>query len=142
MTGDVYTVYPVATTVKRDFFTSPRSTPTRCSKPQLTEETFKREGHHLTLAKNDDPTSDLRVKGIVYNEMKGAYSSPEGYIYRKASQLVAARHADGARLRRRPGGVPSLTYEGFKQFHARSYHPSNAYIFCTGDIPTSEHLAF
>ncbi|MEI8063053.1 MAG: insulinase family protein, partial [Verrucomicrobiota bacterium] len=110
--------------------------------PELKEDTFKREGHHLTLADNADLASPLKVSGIVYNEMKGAYSSPESLMY----ELVGNYLYPDTPLGRNSGGdperIPELTYQQFQQFHAERYHPSNALIYIYGDIPTADHFNF
>jgi len=72
MTSQAYTVYPVASNVKKDFFNLAEVYLDAVFHPTMTEDTFRREGHHLTLENNADLASPLKVSGIVYNEMKGA----------------------------------------------------------------------
>ena len=110
--------------------------------PLLTEDTFRREGHHLAPADPEDPTGDLKITGIVYNEMKGVFSDPESRLYRSmTSRLLPdtlyARESGGD-----PDAIPDLTYAQLKGFHETYYHPSNGYFFFYGDIPTSDYLAF
>ena len=142
MTAQAYTVYPVASNVKKDFFNLGEVYLDAVFHPELKEDTFKREGHHLTLADNADLASPLKVSGIVYNEMKGAYSSPESLMY----ELVGNHLYPDTPLGRNSGGdperIPELTYQQFQQFHAERYHPSNALIYIYGDIPTAEHFNF
>jgi len=142
MTAQAFTVYPVASNVKQDFFNLGEVYLDAVFHPELKEDTFRREGHHLTLADNADLTSPLKVSGIVYNEMKGAYSSPESLMY----ELVGNHLYPDTPLGRNSGGnperIPELTYQQFRQFHADRYHPSNALIFIYGDIPTAEHFRF
>jgi presequence protease len=142
MTGTDHTVYPVASNVKRDFYNLADVYWDAVFHPTLTEATFQREGHHLELVAKGDLSSDLIIKGIVYNEMKGARSSPEA----KVSDLIEKGLWPDTPYGKDSGGdpevIPQLTYPQFKRFHETFYHPSNGYIFLYGDIPTAEHLAF
>lgn len=139
-TAQTFTSYPIATNVRKDFFNLVEVYLDAVFHPQLTRQTFQREGHHLRLADNGDPSSALTVSGIVYNEMKGYYSMPETL----AANLGAHGLFAGTHLGLDSGGDPDritdLTYEQFLAFHAAYYHPSNALIFTYGDIPTEDHL--
>ena len=111
-----------------------------CFIPLLTEETFKREGHHLEPADPNRPTGDLKINGIVYNEVKSA--GPEDYldmIVRKGllPDTCYAYNGGGD-----PQAIPDLTYEQLKTYYRTYYHPSNCYFFCYGNIPTSDYLEF
>lgn len=142
MTATDFTVYPVSSNVKQDFFNLADVYFDAVFHPQLTLETFRREGHHWALKNNADVTSDLIIKGIVYNEMKGVYSNPESTMYRRSVQTLFPdtpySHDSGGD----PVEIPSLTYEDFLRFHRVLYHPGNALIFLYGDIPTAESLKF
>lgn len=142
MTSQAYTVYPIATNVKKDFFNLAEVYVDAVYFPELTEQTFRREGHHLTLEDNQNPTSKLKVSGIVYNEMKGAYSTPESLMYELASRGLYPDTPLGRDSGGDPDIIPELTYGQFKAFHQSLYHPSNSLIFLYGDIPTAEHLKF
>jgi len=142
MTSQAFTVYPISTNVKKDFFNLAEVYVDAVYFPELTEATFRREGHHLTLEDNNDLTSALKVSGIVYNEMKGAYSSPESLMYELASRGLYPDTLLGRDSGGDPDVIPDLTYEQFKDFHRRLYHPSNSLILIYGDIPTNDHLAF
>ena len=142
MTGSDHTVYPVASNVKRDFFNLADVYWDAVFHPTLTETTFQREGHHLEFATKGDPSSDLILKGIVYNEMKGARSSPDGKVYDLIEKSLWPDTPYGKDSGGDPDHIPELTYADFKQYHATFYHPSNAYIFLYGDVPTAEHLKF
>lgn len=142
MTSSDHTYYPVASNVKKDLFNLAEVYFDAVFHPLLTEETFKREGHHLAPINPDDPTGDLKITGIVYNEMKGVFSDPESRLYRSmTSRLLPdtlyARESGGD-----PDAIPDLTYEYLKNFHETYYHPSNGYFFLYGDIPTSDYLTF
>lgn len=142
MTSADHTYYPVASNVKKDLFNLAEVYFDAVFHPLLTEDTFRREGHHLAPANPEEPTGDLKITGIVYNEMKGVFSDPESRLYRSMTSrlmpdTVYARESGGD-----PGAIPELTYEQLKAFHQTYYHPSNSYFFLYGDIPTSDYLAF
>lgn len=108
--------------------------------PLLTEETFKREGHHLEPVDPNQPTGDLKINGIVYNEVKSA--GPEDYldmVIRKGllPDTCYAYNGGGD-----PQAIPDLTYEHLKTYYQTYYRPSNSYFFCYGNIPTSDYLVF
>ncbi len=142
MTSSDHTYYPVASNVKKDLFNLAEVYFDAVFHPLLTEETFKREGHHLAPINPEDPTGDLKITGIVYNEMKGVFSDPESLLYRSmTSRLLPdtlyARESGGD-----PDAIPDLTYAQLQRFHQNHYHPSNSYFFLYGDIPTRDYLAF
>jgi len=136
------TVYPVASQIKTDFFNLARVYTDLVLHPRIRKETFLQEGHHLEFAEPGNLESDLTISGIVYNEMKGAYSSPDSLIFKSIQEnlypdTVYALDSGGD-----PECIPSLTYEEFVEFHRRYYSPSNARFFFYGDIPTADHLTF
>jgi hypothetical protein len=142
MTSQAYTVYPVASNVKKDFFNLVEVYLDAVFQPLLTEDIFRREGHHFALENNADTATPLKVSGIVYSEMKGASSMPERLMWQLAGcglfpDTPLGRDAGGA-----PEHIPDLTYEQFQRFHRELYHPSNGLFFIYGDIPTVEHLRF
>lgn len=136
------TIYPVASQIPTDFFNLARVYTDLVLHPRLLKETFLQEGHHLELARSDDPSGGLTISGIVYNEMKGAYSSPDSLMYKAIQENLYPDsvyvHDSGGD----PDVIPSLTYEQFCAFHRAYYSPSNARFFIYGDIPTADHLAF
>jgi len=142
MTAADCTFYPVASNVKADLFNLASVYFDAVFHPLLTPETFRREGHHLAPADKSDPTGALTVNGIVYSEMKGAFSHPESRLYRCASRGLLPDTIYGWESGGDPEAIPDLTYADFKHFHQTHYHPSNAYIVLYGNIPTTEHLAF
>jgi Zn-dependent M16 (insulinase) family peptidase len=142
MTGSDYTVYPVASNVRQDFYNLAEVYWDAVFHPLLTESTFQREGHHLEFAKAGDLSSDLIIKGIVYNEMKGARSSPEAKVYDLIEKNLWPDTPYGKDSGGDPERIPDLTWQGLRDFHKRFYHPSNGYIFLYGDIPTADHLEF
>ncbi|RKU29804.1 hypothetical protein C6497_05525 [Candidatus Poribacteria bacterium] len=110
--------------------------------PLLTEETFKREGHHLEPVDPNQPTGELKINGIVYNEVKNSLSSPEGCLYLTMNKALLpdtcyAKNGGGNSL-----VMPDLTYQEFKTYHETYYHPYFSYFFFYGNIPTTEFLEF
>ncbi|MBE7466957.1 MAG: insulinase family protein [Planctomycetes bacterium] len=142
MTASDMTLYPVASNVKKDLFNLAEVYWDAVFHPRLSEETFKQEGHHREFEKKGDPSSPLIVKGIVFNEMKGAYSSPERLVSHYANQTLFAATPYGKSSGGDPEAMPELTYPVFSDFYARHYNPANAYIYLYGDIPTAEYARF
>ncbi|MEN6373520.1 MAG: insulinase family protein [Smithella sp.] len=136
------TVYPVASQIKGDFFNLARVYTDLVLHPRLLKETFLQEGHHLEFTTPDDLTSDLTISGIVYNEMKGAYSSPDSLMYKAIQEGLYPQSVYAFDSGGDPDVIPTLTYEEFCKFHRSYYSPSNARFFIYGDIQTAEHLEF
>jgi len=135
------TVYPCASMNEKDFFNLAGVYCDAVFHPLMLREHFKQEGHHFDFLNREDPDSPLTLKGIVYNEMKGAFADLDGMIGYHCHRLFP-NNAYGRIAGGDPAAIPSLTYEQFRDFHRRYYHPSNSYIFIYGDIPTEKHLAF
>ncbi|MFZ4437509.1 MAG: insulinase family protein [Syntrophales bacterium] len=132
------TIYPVASQEKHDFFNLARVYADLVLRPRLLRETFLQEGHHLEFAEN----GDLTISGIVYNEMKGAYSSPEALMYKAIQENLYPGGPYACDSGGDPERIPDLTYEGFRKFHQTFYSPTNARFFLSGNISTEEHLLF
>ncbi|MCX7982453.1 MAG: insulinase family protein [Syntrophales bacterium] len=136
------TIYPVASQVKADFYNLARVYSDLVFRPLLKKETFAQEGHHLEFSVPDDPSSPLIISGVVYNEMKGAYSSPENLMFKAIQEHLFPdtiyRFDSGGE----PEEIIKLTYEEFVAFHRKYYSPSNARFFFYGDISPEENLAF
>jgi Zn-dependent M16 (insulinase) family peptidase len=136
------TIYPVASQIKTDFFNLARVYTDLVLRPRLLKETFLQEGHHLEFRVPDDLSSDLMISGIVYNEMKGAYSSPDSLMYKAIQEGIYPDSVYAFDSGGDPNIIPTLTYKQFCRFHRTYYSPTNARFFLYGDIPTVEHLAF
>ncbi len=136
------TIYPVASQIKTDFFNLARIYTDLVLNPRMLMETFLQEGHHLEFSSPDDLSSDLIISGIVYNEMKGAYSSSDSLIYKVLQENIYPDSVYAFDSGGDPDVIPTLTYEQFREFHRTYYSPTNARFFIYGDITTSEHLAF
>lgn len=98
---------------------------------------FDQEGWHYELLKAEDP---ITVKGVVYNEMKGAFSTPEQVLNRNIQICLFPDHPYGVESGGIPEEILNLTYEDFLAFHRQHYHPSNSYIFYYGDIDIEAEL--
>ncbi|WP_129633394.1 insulinase family protein [Candidatus Oscillochloris fontis] len=131
------TCYPVASTNLQDFYNLVDVYLDAVFFPRITPEILKQEGWHYELEHKDAP---LIYKGVVFNEMKGAYSSPEGVLGRLTQQSLFPDTTYGHSSGGDPKAIPDLTYEQFKHFHTTFYHPSNARLFFYGDDPEEERL--
>lgn len=142
MTSSDSTYYPVSSNVRQDYYNLAEVYWDAVFYPNLTEMTFLREAHHLEPADKTKPTGELTLQGIVYNEMKGVFSSPSALAGQASFRGLFPDTVYGRESGGDPKAIPLLTYQQFRDFHARYYHPSNAYIFLYGDISTAHHLAW
>ena len=140
-TSSDWTAYPFASQNKKDFNNLLDVYLDATFFPLLDERDFAQEGHRLEFATPSDPDSELVFKGVVFNEMKGALSSPVQRLGQALQQrmfpTITYHHNSGGD----PEAIPDLTYQQLKAFHARHYHPSNAIFLTYGDIPAAEHQA-
>jgi presequence protease len=141
-TASDWTMYPFATQNPKDYYNLMNVYLDAAFFPRIDELSFKQEGHRLEIVDKDDKRIELEYKGVVYNEMKGAMSSPAQVLGRS---LLSSLYPDTT-YRNNSGGeplqIPSLTWEGLKSFHARYYHPSNAYFYTYGNLPLAKTLSF
>lgn len=137
MTYPDRTVYPVASTNLQDFYNLVDVYLDAVLHPLLTHYHLDQEGWHYELERADKP---LRYKGVVFNEMKGAYSSPDNLLYRTSQQSLFPDNAYGFDSGGDPAVIPELTYAQFTRFHRTYYHPSNALIYFYGDDDPMERL--
>ena len=126
------TCYPVASQNLKDFYNLVDVYLDSVFFPLITEEFFKQEGWHYFLEELSD---DLQYKGVVYNEMKGVYSSPDSVLMETSQQSLFPDITYGLDSGGNPEEIPNLTYENFIQFHKLFYHPSNAKFVFYGDDP-------
>ncbi len=124
------TCYPVASQNLQDFYNLIDVYVDAVFHPLISEQTLMQEGWHYEL---NDPADPLTIKGVVFNEMKGAYSSPDNLLSRTIQQSLYPRHTYGVDSGGDPRNIPDLTYENFKHFHETYYHPSNSFIFFYGN---------
>lgn len=139
MTFPDKTMYPVASRNKKDFFNLMDVYLDAVFYPNITAETFMQEGWHHEL---EAPDKDITYKGVVFNEMKGVFSSPESILDRHLSHSLFPKTTYGYESGGDPDAIPELTFDEFKNFHRKFYHPSNSRIFFYGDGDTSEYLDF
>ena len=137
MTFPDKTIYPAASTNLQDFYNLLDVYVDAVFHPLLSPEKLAQEGWHYELEATDSP---LTFKGVVFNEMKGAYSSPDNLLGRYSQQSVFPDVTYGVDSGGDPAVIPDLTYEQFKHFHQAYYHPSNALIFFYGDDNPEERL--
>ncbi len=131
------TSYPLASQNTQDFYNLIDVYLDAVFYPRITPEIFQQEGWHYEIEAPDKP---IIYKGVVLNEMKGAYSSPERLLGEYSRRSLFPDTAYGLSSGGDPRSIPDLTYEQFKQFHQTYYHPSNAYIFFYGDDDPEERL--
>ncbi len=124
------TCYPVASQNEKDFYNLIDVYMDAVLHPRITEQTLMQEGWHYEIA---DPAEPLTYKGVVFNEMKGAYSSPENLLAKVVIETLFPRHIYGVDSGGDPATIPDLTYETFRAFWESYYHPSNAFIFFYGN---------
>lgn len=142
LTGADFTCYPAASQVEKDFYNLLDVYIDAVFYPKLDELSFRQEGHRLEHTVGDDPTTPLEFKGIVFNEMKGALSSPNT---RFSEAIHAALYPDityGINSGGDPAVIPNLTYQELLDFHTEHYHPSRCLFFFYGNLPLEPHLDF
>ncbi len=141
MTYSDKTVYPVASCNDKDFANLVDVYLDAVFHPNIyhEEKIFKQEGWHYEL---EEPDGELKINGVVYNEMKGAFSSPDDVVEREIFNTLFPDTPYGVESGGHPDNIPDLTYEAFLDFHSRFYHPSNSYIYLYGDCDMAEKLAY
>ena len=137
MTFPDKTCYPVASQNVQDFYNLIDVYMDAVFHPLIPVQVFAQEGWHYELEGLDAP---LVYKGVVFNEMKGAYSSPESVLGRSVQQSLFPDTAYGVDSGGDPQVIPDLTYAAFKAFHETYYHPANAWIYFFGDDDPDERL--
>lgn len=141
MTYPDKTVYPIASRNQKDFKNLMDVYLDAVLNPNIYEyeEIFKQEGWHYYLENTED---EISYNGVVYNEMKGAFSSPESVLDRKILNSLFPDTSYGVESGGDPDHIPELTYESYLDFHRRYYHPSNSYIYLYGDMDVDERLEY
>ncbi|KAL0031729.1 hypothetical protein WJX79_003426 [Trebouxia sp. C0005] len=133
------TCYPVASTNLQDYYNLVDVYLDAVLQPRCVTDpkTFAQEGWHYEL---DDPKDEITRKGVVFNEMKGVYSSPDSVNQRTVQHSLFPDNTYGEDSGGDPKVIPELTFEEFQDFHGRYYHPSNARFWFYGDDPADERL--
>jgi Zn-dependent M16 (insulinase) family peptidase len=137
MTFPDKTTYPVASQNVQDFYNLIDVYMDAVLHPLISSHTLEQEGWHFEL---DNMDGQLAYKGVVFNEMKGAYSSPDGLLSKYSQESLFPDHPYGRDSGGDPHLIPNLTYAQFKAFHDTYYHPSNARIYFYGDDDPQERL--
>ena len=141
MTYPDKTVYPVASCNDQDFHNLVDVYLDAVFNPNIyrEEKIFRQEGWHYELENED---SELKLNGVVYNEMKGVYSSPDDVVEHEIMVSLYPDSTYGIESGGDPDCIPDLTYEQFLDFHGRYYHPSNSYIYLYGNMDAEEYLKY
>lgn len=135
------TIYPIASCNDKDFHNLMDVYLDAVFYPNIykNEKLFKQEGWHYELESED---GDIIYNGVVYNEMKGAFSSPKQVVYRTVQNSLYPDTSYGVESGGDPEYIPDLSYEEFLAFHSKLYHPSNSYIYLYGDMDIEEKLEY
>jgi Zn-dependent M16 (insulinase) family peptidase len=145
-TASDWTMYPYSTQNKKDFYNLMEVYLDAAFFPKLDRLSFKQEGHRLEVESDSEgpnPNSPRLVyKGVVYNEMKGAMSSPDQVMARSILRALYPSTTYRFNSGGEPAEIPALTYEQLKDFHQQHYHPSNASFYTYGNLPLKDHLMF
>ncbi|GMG88122.1 insulinase family protein [Biformimicrobium ophioploci] len=138
-TSSDWTAYPFASQNRKDFDNLLDVYLDAVFFSRLDELDFAQEGHRLEFAETDNPDSELKYKGVVFNEMKGAMSSVASQLWHTLCKYLfpttTYHHNSGGD----PESIVDLTYEQLVHFYRTHYHPSNAIFMTFGDIPAAEH---
>ncbi|GGL76350.1 metalloprotease [Deinococcus aerolatus] len=135
MTSNDWTTYPFSTRNEKDYFNLLGVYLDATFFPLMRYESFRQDGHRFEFETPDDPSTELKLQGVVYNEMKGAMAAPGAVMWRAFGKalfpdLTYANNSGGA-----PSDIPALTYDNLRAFHAAHYHPSNAFFYTYGKLP-------
>lgn len=139
-TASDYTMYPFSTQNGKDFQNLLSVYLDAVFFPCLREQDFRQEGWRLENENPTDPNTPLVFKGVVFNEMKGAFSDNERVYAQHLQNKLYPDHTYSVVSGGEPLAIPDLTWEQLRQFHATHYHPSNARFFTYGDLPLEQHL--
>ena len=141
MTYPDKTVFPVASCNDKDFQNLMDVYMDAVLHPNIykNKKIFQQEGWHYEL---EDPEGPITLNGVVYNEMKGAYSSPDELLTQLCDEALFPDTCYGQDSGGTPSKIPDLTYEQFLDFHRKYYHPSNSYIYLYGDMDVEEKLCW
>lgn len=133
------TIYPIASGNDKDFKNLMSVYMDAVFYPQIYKhkEIFMQEGWHYHLENESDP---ITINGVVYNEMKGAFSDPQQILFRNIMHSLYPDNAYGFESGGDPKYIPSLSYEEFLNFHSKYYHPSNSYIYLYGNCDMNERM--
>ena len=138
-TSSDWTAYPFASQNVKDFNNLMDVYLDAVFFTRLDELDFLQEGHRVEFKEEGNADSELEYKGVVFNEMKGAMSSPVSVLWQEVSTYLYPTSTYHYNSGGEPQDIPDLTYQQLKEFHKTHYHPSNAVFMTFGDIPVFEH---
>jgi presequence protease len=139
MTGADITYYPFATRNLKEYFNIMDVYCDVVFNPLLARSTFEQEGWHYHQESPDEP---VKFQGVVYNEMKGAFSDPIRFLFHHIFNGLMPGSTYAHESGGDPKNIPDLSYEQFCDFHKKHYHPSNGFFFVYGDAPLEDELSF
>ncbi|MEE8398643.1 MAG: insulinase family protein, partial [Desulfobacterales bacterium] len=141
-TASDWTMYPFSTQNRKDYYNLMSVYLDAAFFPNLDALSFKQEGHRLEMETSDGDSDSQRLlyKGVVYNEMKGAMSSPRDILIHALLRCLYPSTTYSHNSGGDPTAIPALTHEQLIAFHRRHYHPSNAYFYTYGNLPLKDHL--
>lgn len=142
LTGADFTCYPAASQVPRDFYNLLEVYLDAVFRPNLHRLSFLQEGCRLEFEQPSDPNTPLQYKGIVFNEMKGALSSPSARLFETINSALFPQITYGINSGGDPRVIPSLQYQELLDFYKTYYHPSRCLFFFYGNLPLGSHLDF
>lgn len=137
-TSSDWTAYPFASQNRKDYFNLLDVYLDAVFFSRLDPLDFAQEGHRVEFAEAENPESPLVFKGVVYNEMKGAMSSPTSTLWQTLTRYLFPQTTYHHNSGGEPSCIPDLSYEGLMKFYRSHYHPSNAVIMTFGNLPVSE----
>ncbi len=143
-TASDWTMYPFSTQNRKDFYNLMDVYLDAAFYPRIDRLSFRQEGHRLEIESHpgvNGGDNQLVYKGVVYNEMKGAMSSPDQVMGRGLMKALYPDTTYGNNSGGDPAEIPTLTWEGLRHFHQIHYHPSNAFFYTYGSLPLADHLA-
>lgn len=141
MTAADWTFYPIASMNRKDFDNLMAIYLDAAFFPLLRENDFRQEGHRLEFESPQDPDSPLTIRGVVFNEMKGAMADPSSLLSRRLTRALFPTTCYGHNSGGEPLVIPELSWEQLRDFHRTFYHPSNSWFFTYGNMPLEDHLA-
>ncbi len=138
-TSSDWTAYPFATENRKDFQNLLQVYMDAVFFPNIDKLDFAQEGHRFEFSEMENSDSELTYKGVVFNEMKGAMSSPISTLWQKFTEVMYPTSTYHYNSGGEPEDIPNLTHEELVAFHQNHYHPSNAVFMTYGDIPAEQH---
>lgn len=138
-TSSDWTAYPFASQSRKDFDNLLNVYLDAVFFPKLDPLDFAQEGHRLEFQEMENPKSQLEFKGVVFNEMKGAMSSPVSTLWHELCEHLYPTTTYHYNSGGNPEDIPDLSYEELQEFHRTHYHPSNAIFMTFGDISAAQH---